>query len=234
MTGYIPQKYQRVRTYARRESRMTAAQRRAIENLSELYVVPSADTSLELEQIFSKLNRFALEVGFGDGEALVHLARNNPDTGYLGIEVYRPGIGRCLLALHRWCIDNVRVSTSDARDVLALQLPPRSLSEIFFHFPDPWPKRKHQKRRLIQPAFVELCASRLADDGRIIFVTDSGDYAAYARERFAENDQLRLLGGGQEFSSGRLQRSETRYERKALERGNLIYEYVFQHRRAAD
>ena len=234
MTGHMAQKHQRVKTYARRESRMTAAQRRAIENLSELYVVPSADVSLDLQQIFPKLNRFALEVGFGDGEALVHLARTNPDTGYLGIEVYRPGVGKCLLALHRLNIDNVRVSTSDARDVLALQLPPRLLSEIFFHFPDPWPKRKHRKRRLIQPEFVELCVSRLTDDGRIIFVTDSSDYAAYARERFAENDRIGILDDGQELSTGRLQRSETRYERKALERGNFIHEFVFQRRRAAD
>lgn len=234
MTRYAAQKHQRVRTYARRESRMTAAQRRAIENLSGLYVVPSSVTSLDLEQVFPKLNRFALEVGFGDGEALVHLARNNPDTGYLGIEVYRPGVGKCLLALQRWNIDNVRVSTSDARDVLALQLPSKSLSEIFFHFPDPWPKRKHKKRRLIQPAFVELCASRLTDDGRIIFVTDSSDYAAYARERFAENDRIKFFDDGQDSSSGRIQRSETRYERKALEKGSFIHEFVFQRRRAAD
>ena len=228
MTGKMGPERQRVKTYARRESRMTVAQRRALENLSERYLVPPTDALLDLTQMFPKLNRFALEVGFGDGEALVHLARANPDTGYLGIEVYRPGVGKCLMALHRWNINNVRISTFDARDVLEYQLPPKSLNEIFFHFPDPWPKRKHKKRRLIQPEFVELCMSRLVDDSRIIFVTDSSDYAAYAQEIFVENDQIKSIADSQELKSSRLQRPETRYERKALAKGSLIYEFVFQ------
>ncbi len=223
-------KYKRIRTYVRRESRMTRAQTRAIKNLSELYLIPTSDSALNLSRIFPKLKRFALEVGFGDGEALIHLAKTNPDTGYLGIEVYRPGVGKCLLATHRWGIGNIRISTSDARDVLEISLESNSLSEIFFHFPDPWPKKKHHKRRLIQPAFVELCVSRLVDNGKIIFVTDSKDYAEFASERFMENRQLELLDVVSEIDSDRVQRTVTRYENKALEKGSSIYEFVFQRR----
>ena len=206
---------------------MTPAQRRALAECSDDYLIHFAEQPIDLSIVFPHANKFSIEIGFGDGEVLLQLASKNPDTGYLGIEVYRPGVGKCLLGLNEMELKNVRVSTSDVRDVLLRQLTPDSLNEVFILFPDPWPKKRHHKRRLISPEFISLCANRMVAGATLCFATDSGNYAEYALSQLTaskEFENIEQCGG---FYSGEPVRPQTRYERKALARGEKIYDLLF-------
>ena len=217
----------RNKTYVRRESRITRAQQRALSEFSERYVLQDIESVIKLDELFPGLNRYALEIGFGDGEALIELAAANPDTGFIGVEVYRPGVGRCLLALDKANIDNVRVCMFDARDVLGGFIPEQSLSEIFILFSDPWPKKRHHKRRLVNSEFIQLCAACLKTEGRMIFATDAQDYAQQVLNQLEANSEFRNLAGPTGFYDGEPLRPMTRFERKALARGDQIYDLVF-------
>ncbi len=220
-------KSHRVKTYVRRESRITPAQKRALTELLDLYQLPLADSQFNISETFPQARRFAIEFGFGDGEFLVQQALMNNDTAYLGIEVFRPGVGKCLLNLHKNGIKNVRISTSDARDVLAQQIPSDSVNEIIILFPDPWPKARHRKRRLINAEFVALCVDRLVTNGSILMVTDSGDYADQARHLLLENGSLKSLTADEHQARVPAGALQTRYASKAVQSGNPIFELCF-------
>ncbi|MDE0308763.1 MAG: tRNA (guanosine(46)-N7)-methyltransferase TrmB [Acidiferrobacterales bacterium] len=220
----------RNRTYARRESRITQAQQRALAELSHRYVVHRGESEIKLSELLPGADRYAVEIGFGDGDALVELAADNPTTGYVGIEVYRPGIGKCLMSLDRRGLDNVRICARDARDVLRDCRPRASLAAIYVLFPDPWPKKRHHKRRLMNPEFVDLCADCLQAAGRIYFSTDWPDYAQAALRHLESNDRIDNVAGSDRFYTGERLRPQTRYELKALARGDRIYDLVFERR----
>ena len=217
----------RHKTYSRRESRITKAQQRALNELSPRYVLEELESLKQLNKLFPNCDRFAIEIGFGDGDSLVRLASENPSTGFIGVEVYRPGVGRCLLSLDRENIDDVRVCTFDARDVLTELSTEARLSEIFVLFPDPWPKRRHHKRRLVSADFVSVCARCLRSGGRFHFASDSQDYASQVLELLQADEDFRNGSDDGGFYSGERMRPITRYERKALERGDQIYDLVF-------
>ncbi len=217
-------KQHRVKTFVRRESRITRAQKRALTELLELYQLPLIDGKLNISEILPNADRFTVELGFGDGESLIQRALANPSTAHLGIEVYRPGIGKCLLNLHKRNIHNVRISTSDARDVMAQQIPANLVNELIILFPDPWPKARHHKRRLINADFIELCVDRLAMAGSILIVTDSRDYADQITHALEENNQLRCLKWHRNLSGVPTDQSPTRFARKAIHAGSPIFE----------
>ena len=206
---------------------MTAAQRRALAEYSDDYLLHFVEHPIDLSTVFPHANRFSIEIGFGDGEVLLQLASRNPDTGYLGIEVYRPGVGKCLLGLNEMELKNVRVSTSDVRDVLLRQLTPNSLNEVFILFPDPWPKKRHHKRRLISPEFISLCASRMVAGATLCFATDSGNYVEHVLSQLTASKEFENIEQRGGFYCGEPVRPQTRYERKALARGEKIYDLLF-------
>ena len=206
---------------------MTPAQRRALAECSDDYLLNFEEQPIALSAVFPHANRFSIEIGFGDGEVLLQLALRNPDTGYLGIEVYRPGVGKCLIGLNEMELKNVRVSTSDVRDVLLQQLTPGSLNEVFILFPDPWPKKCHHKRRLISPEFINLCANRMAAGATLCFATDSENYAEHALSQLTASNEFENIERRGGFYSGESIRPQTRYERKALARGEKIYDLLF-------
>lgn len=212
----------RIRTYVLRESRMTTAQQRALRDLYKVYQFPASDSPVSLTEVFPSLRNHVIEIGFGDGYALVQMARMDPHTGYVGVEVYRPGVGRCLLEIERLQIENVRVCTSDARDFLSVRIAPETFDGIHIFFPDPWPKKRHHKRRLIQSDFVELCVSRLKIQGRIFVVTDWENYADQIREILDANHQLEAVKNSDEIA-----RPQTRFESKALEQGRVVREFLY-------
>lgn len=220
----------RNKTYARRESRITQAQQRALRELSQRYVLHESESVIELTKLFPGVDRYAVEIGFGDGDALVEIAADNPTTGYIGIEVYRPGVGKCLMSLDNRELDNVRICTRDARDVLIDCHPRGSLAEIYILFPDPWPKKRHHKRRLVNPEFIDLCADCLQTDGRIYFSTDWSDYAHGALGHLESNGKFDNVAGKNRYYTGESLRPRTRYELKALARGDRIYDLVFRRR----
>lgn len=217
----------RVKTYARRESRITPAQKKALAELLSLYELPLTDLPIRVSEIFPGTSRFAIEIGFGDGETLVHRAQQNKTTAYLGIEVYRPGVGKCLLRLHKNNVKNVRISTNDARDVLLQQVPSNAVNEFIILFPDPWPKLRHRKRRLVNSEFVELCVDRLVIGGTILIVTDSSDYAQQVLEILEENPNLKSMTPRQDAAGVQDKLWQTRYARKASQTGSQVFELLF-------
>ena len=214
----------RIKTFARRESRITPAQQKALAELLGLYQIPWTNKKIDISEVFPKAKKFAVEIGFGDGSALLEQAMRNTETAYLGIEVFRPGVGKCLIQLQRNNITNVRISTADARDVISEQISSASVHEFIMLFPDPWPKMRHRKRRLVNPEFIALCVDRLVPGGTITIVTDSVDYAQQVIDVLEDNDGLESLAHHLASSE---RRSPTRYEKKAIAAGHSVFEMQY-------
>jgi tRNA (guanine-N7-)-methyltransferase len=161
-----------IRSYVIRAGRITAAQRRALDEFWPRYGIDFDSHPLALDQHFGRQSQRTLEIGFGNGEHLVERAIAQPERDFLGIEVHQPGVGHLLLAAAKADLTNLRVIAHDAVDVLQQQIAPDSLDEVQLLFPDPWPKKRHHKRRLVQSEFAQLTASRLRPGGRLHLVTD--------------------------------------------------------------
>ncbi len=212
-----------VRSYVVRAGRMTAGQERAVARYWPLYGVDYLPEPLNLERLFGRAAPRTLEIGFGNGEHLLERARAEPERDFLGVEVHRPGIGHVLLTAANETLGNVRVICRDAMDVLGLQLQPASLDEVQLLFPDPWQKKRHHKRRLVQTAFAELVASRLHPGGRLHLVTDWEPYAEWMREVLAASPLLRP-----DHSPTPEQRVATRFERRGLRLGHRTQELWYR------
>ena len=165
-----------IRSFVRREGRMTTAQTRALEGLSSVYGVPEWPEIVDVSALFSTCRPITLEIGFGDGQHLQRLAANHPEQGFIGIEAYRPGIGRLLHGIADDELNNLRVLIGDAEEIVPRRFPRCSLQHILVLFPDPWPKKKHFKRRLINNDFMKRLINIIKQDGKIHIVTDSQSY----------------------------------------------------------
>ncbi|HLB83981.1 MAG TPA: tRNA (guanosine(46)-N7)-methyltransferase TrmB, partial [Steroidobacteraceae bacterium] len=156
---------------------MTRAQHRAWQDLWPRLGLDPASSMLDLDAVFGRCARRTVEIGFGNGEALVALAAAQPAEDFLGIEVHRPGVGHLMLRCEELAVGNLRIVSQDAVDVLEQRLPPACLDEVLLYFPDPWPKKRHHKRRIVQERFVTLVASRLRSGGVFRLATDWQPYA---------------------------------------------------------
>ena len=215
-----------VRSYVVRAGRTTPAQHRALHELWPRWGLEAGGGVLDLDPVFGRSAPRVLEIGFGNGEALVALARAHPDTDYLGIEVHPPGIGRLLTALARHEVDNVRVLRGDAAVLLECCLAPASLTRINLWFPDPWPKKRHHKRRLVQPDFIALAASRLRPGGVLHLATDWAPYAAHLDAVLARVPGLRPAGP--EAAAARVrERPRTHFEARGEGRGHRVRDLVW-------
>lgn len=166
-----------IRSFVLRGGRITDGQQRALDEFWPDFGVDYSAVPLDLAQLFGRPGPCTVEIGFGNGEHLLARAQREPERNFLGIEVHRPGVGRLLLNLKHAGLTNVRVSSHDAVEVLRDQLPPGSVDELQILFPDPWHKKRHHKRRLVEPQFVALAASRLRPGGLIGLATDWEPYA---------------------------------------------------------
>jgi tRNA (guanine-N7-)-methyltransferase len=166
-----------------------------------------------------------VEVGFGMGETTARIAAENPGTNYLGIEVHAPGVGSLLKQVEEKGLANVRVITHDAVEVMRDMVPPDSLAAIHVYFPDPWPKKRHHKRRLIQPEFAALAASRLAPGGHLHVATDWQEYAEHVLQVLSAVPQLRNTAEG--FAPRPATRPETKFERRGLKLGHGVWDLLF-------
>src|SRR6202051_905458 len=171
------QPHRHIRSFVLRAGRMTPAQERALTELWPSYGVDLSDGPLDLEAIFGRRAPRCLEIGFGVGEVIGSLAENHPPIDYIGIEVHRPGLGRLLLPARQAIARNLRVICHDAAEVLRDKLPDDSVDEILVFFPDPWHKKRHHKRRLIEPAFAGLLAGKLRRGGVLRLATDWQGYS---------------------------------------------------------
>lgn len=219
-----------IRSFVTRAGRITPAQQRALEELWPKYGVEFAGAPLDVPALFGRQAPLTLEIGFGNGDNLLRLAAAHPERDFLGIEVHRAGVGRLLLALETGALRNARIICHDAVEVLAEQLPARSVDEILILFPDPWPKKRHHKRRLIQAAFVELAVSRLVPGGALRLATDWQPYALEMLETLASAGNLENLAPSGAFAPRPPEREPTRFERRGERLGHEVWDLAFRRR----
>ncbi len=215
-----------IKTYVLRIGRMTAAQERAYNELAPSWCIPFEQKKLNFVDIFGNTNPIVVEIGFGMGDATVKLAQANPDINYIGIEVHRPGVGRVLNEIKRLDLKNLYLIEHDALEVLEYMIGNNSLNGFHIFFPDPWPKKKHHKRRLVQRPRTNLIAKKLAPGGYLYFVTDWLEYAEFALEELNQTETLKNKYEG--FAEPQPWRSQTKFERKGLNADRVITEIYFE------
>jgi tRNA (guanine-N7-)-methyltransferase len=217
-----------IRSFVKRGGRITDGQQRALAELWPRYGVEAGDGPLDLDALFGRHARRTLEIGFGDGEALVAFAGAQPERDYLGVEVHAPGVGHCLLAAAAAKLSNLRLCRGDAVELLAHSISPGALDEVMILFADPWPKKRHHKRRLIQPEFVALLAARLAPAGRLRLATDWRPYGEWMLEVIGASPAFRNCAAGGGFLERALERPVTKFERRGARLGHAIHELEFE------
>ena len=219
--------HRKVRSFVRRPGRMTNAQRKALQDLLPRFGIPFQNHPINPEKIFSRDAPRVLDIGFGDGEALLTLSINNPSVDYLGVEVYEPGIGHLLLLLERAKTSNVWVIQHDAAEVLDHMLPDQLFNAVNLFFPDPWPKKRHHKRRLVQAKFILDVARVLRSGGLFHVATDWNDYAEHIRYVLKESNQFTPSKEQNEvdFLS---KRPPTKFERRGRQLGHDVTDLYFR------
>lgn len=217
--------FRTIKTYVLRQGRMTAAQERDYEELYPVWCIDFKDELLDFEKVFGNTNPVVIEIGFGMGAATVQIAKNNPDINYLGIEVHRPGVGKVLGDIKNMGLKNLYIIQFDALDVLEKMIPDSSVSGFHIFFADPWPKKKHHKRRLVQRPRTNLFESKLQKGGYVYFVTDWQEYADFALEELNLTEGLKNKYDG--FAEHQTWRPETKFERKGLNADRVINELFF-------
>ena len=215
-----------VHTFVMRAGRMTDAQRRDYETLSAKWCIPYTTEPVNLQEIFGNKNSVTVEIGFGMGKATGLIAAANPDKNYLGLEVHTPGVGKLLGDIRDLGLTNIRIIEHDAMDVLKYMIPDSSVDAFHIFFPDPWPKKKHHKRRLVQRPRTDLIASKLKKGGYLYFVTDWLPYAEFALEELCATEGLKNKYEG--FAPHQEWRPETKFERKGKNAERVISELMFE------
>ncbi len=217
-----------IRSFVRRESRLTNAQKRALDNLAVRYFIPENNQKLDFDSLFGRQGNTVLEIGFGDGKSLVAMAQAQPETNFLGIEVHRPGIGSLLQALEVAGLKNVRVSNRDAVEVIKNQIANNSLDAVHLFFPDPWPKKRHHKRRIINQAFLSEIARVLRPAGLLHLATDWQDYATHMMQELDRHKLFQNTAVENKYSEKPAYRPETKFERRGLKLGHKVRDIVFK------
>ena len=221
-----PQK-RTIRSFVRRAGRMTASQQRALEELWPAIGAEFDEAALDFEILFGRSADVVLEIGFGNGETLVAQAAAAPERDFIGIEVHEPGVGHCLLKAQEAGISNLRLIMHDAIEVLRHQVPDGSLSRLNLYFPDPWPKKRHHKRRIVQPGFLDLVADRLKPGGSLNIATDWANYAEHIDEVLAQSDRFSCAERREHDGGEPLDRPQTKFERRGLRKGHRIFDWNF-------
>ena len=207
---------------------MTVAQRRALAELGERYLLEYSGEPLDLDRLFARRASRTVEVGFGTGDSLLRLAACEPSRDFLGIEVYPSGVGRLLSRCHKAGIENVRIAMSDAHDVLEHWLEPSSVEEVLVWFPDPWPKKRHHKRRLIRPRFAGLVHRVLQPGGILRLATDWQPYAEQMLEVLDSSPGFSNCATPARFMPRPERRRETRFESRGRERGHHVFDMAWR------
>jgi tRNA (guanine-N7-)-methyltransferase len=215
-----------IRSFVLRQGRVSNAQRRAVDTLTAVYGIAYASRVLDFEQAFGRSAPTLLEIGFGMGETTALIAKTHPENNYLGIEVHTPGVGSLLKRIEEERLSNLRIIQHDAVEVLEHMIAPASLAGAHIFFPDPWPKKRHHKRRLIQPGFVALLASRLAPGAYLHAATDWEEYAEQILAVFAAEPALANTAPG--FAPRPDYRPQTKFESRGLKLGHGVWDIVFR------
>jgi tRNA (guanine-N7-)-methyltransferase len=223
----IIDKKKTIRSFVRRRGRITVAQQRALEMLWPCYGV-ELNNVLNLDTLFGRTAEKHLEIGFGQGDALVTMAKAHPEQDYLGIDVYLPGIGHLLMQIETMELTNVRIINADAVDVLQHYLPPLCLDAVYLFFPDPWPKKRHHKRRLVQTEFVTLLAKRIKSNGYLHLATDWEEYAQYMLQILEQTPEFINCVAKGEFAPRPPSRPLTKFEQRGLSLGHGVWDLLYR------
>jgi len=215
-----------IRSYVLRQGRVTDAQRRAHDELLPRLGIPFSRSLLDLDRVFGRVAPKILEIGFGMGETTADIASRNPGTDYLGVEVHTPGVGGLLKRIAALGLANVRVIQHDAVDVLEGMIALASLDGVHVFFPDPWPKKRHHKRRLIQPAFVSLLAARMKPGAYLHVATDWEDYAQWILQTLSGEPLLANTAAA--YAPRPEHRPLTKFETRGLQLGHGVWDVVFR------
>lgn len=217
-----------IRSFVLRQGRLTPAQQRAVETLLPLYGIPYAAEPLDLDRAFGRPAPKILEIGFGMGAATAQIAAANPDKDYLGIEVHTPGVGNLLKLMEERELTNLRVIQHDAVEVLRHMIADASLDGVHIFFPDPWPKKRHHKRRLLQAEFVAVLCSKLKPGGYLHFATDWEEYAQWTLEVLRAEPQL--ANTVVDYAPRPEYRPLTKFEQRGLNLGHGVWDLIFTRR----
>jgi len=223
----------RIRSFVLRQGRFTPAQQRAFESQWPRFGVDflgpeAAPDGRDLSQLYDQERPIVFELGFGNGEALLHGLSQAPQYNYLGVEVHLPGVGRLLHALHESAAGRIRVYRHDAVEVLQHEVRPASLAEVRIYFPDPWHKKRHQKRRLLQADFLALVVSRLQPGGILHLATDWQDYALQMLAVCNGNPQLSNLAPDAGYVARPETRPLTHFEQRGVKLGHGVWDLLYR------
>jgi tRNA (guanine-N7-)-methyltransferase len=217
-----------VKSFVLRAGRATAAQQRALEQLWPKYGITYSPAAVDLDSIFGRAALRMVEIGFGTGDALLAFAQQHPEIDCLGIEVHPPGVGRLLHNVELAGLSNVRVSMHDAVEVLREQVPVGSIDVIHIFFPDPWPKKRHHKRRLIQTPFANVLARALRADGVLRLATDWEPYATHMREVLDVHPAFVNSAGSLGYVDRNTERPLTRFEQRGQRLGHGVWDLEYR------
>ena len=215
-----------IRSYVLRQGRFSPGQQRAYQELLPRFGVPYAPAPLDLDALFGAKVPVIAEIGSGMGETTARIAAAHPDNAYLAIEVHTPGVGSLLKHVAEQGLTNVRIVQHDAVEVLRDMVPPGSLAGVHVFFPDPWPKKRHHKRRLIQPAFAALLATRLAPGGYLHVATDWQEYAEHILQVLCATPGLANTAA--DFAPRPESRPQTKFERRGMGLGHGVWDIYFR------
>lgn len=215
-----------IRSFVLRQGRISNAQRRACKTLLPKYGIPFTHEQISLEAVFNRNAPKILEIGFGMGETTADIAHSHPGQDYLAVEVHTPGVGNLLNQIETRELTNLRIIQHDAVDVMQHMLPPMCLDGVHIFFPDPWPKVKHHKRRLIQPAFISRLCKHLKHDAYIHLATDWEEYAQHMLE-VLDNESL-LYNTATDYTSRPDYRPLTKFEQRGIKLGHAVWDLIFR------
>lgn len=217
-----------IRTFVLRQGRLTEAQRRALDTLLPRWGLSYRPEPLDAPSVFGRSAPLVLEIGSGMGETTAKIAAANPGTDFLAVEVHGPGVGNLLNLIETQGLTNLRVIQHDALEVLEHMIAPGTLAGIHLFFPDPWPKKRHHKRRIVQPGFVALAAERLTPGGYLHCATDWQDYAEWMQEVLSAEPRLESIHP--DPAERPSWRPETKFERRGRALGHGVWDFVYRRR----
>jgi tRNA (guanine-N7-)-methyltransferase len=222
-----PAKNRTIRSYVKRDGRLTKSQLFALDNYWYKHGVESCPELINFDKLFKRRAPVVMDIGVGTGDTTISHAQSHPDNNYLAIEVHRPGVGQLLNRIELNNLTNIKVIDYDVVSVLQNQVPFHSISQIFIFFPDPWPKKRHHKRRLINSELLELIKKSLTKHGRLHIATDWEDYAEHIQQLCNSDPELINLAGNNHTVPRPGWRTKTRYETRGLRLEHNVWDFCY-------
>lgn len=220
--------YRPIRSFVERQGRVSPIIRQAFQQIWPKYELPLTNEKLDFKQVFGRIAPITLEIGFGDGRSLLSMARDNPQRDYIGIEVYKAGIVKLLVGAHEQGLTNIRVFCADALEVLNNCIADNSLEQVQLFFPDPWPKARHHKRRIVQPKFTSLITNKLRLDGTFHAATDWEEYAEHMLTVLEAQSDMVNVAGKLRFADRPASRPLTKFEQRGQRLGHGTWDLIFR------